>query len=143
MTAVGDVIPAGTPTPDDVTGVTVHPYPVPLRRSTGGTWTDGHGGHVAWQWLHARECTVTRLVGMYDRDQVLTGTDPEPCVDTVVGLFAPEGRIVGVWGHLSADPDGWCEVGTSQPWTWGEITDTGDVVVLYAPHHGLVSGVTA
>lgn len=139
MTAVGDVIPAGTPTPDDVTGVAIAPYLRPLRRSTGGVWVDGYGGHIGWQWVHARERTVTSLVGMYDRDQVLTGTDPEPCVDTVVGVFTPEGRIVGVWARLDGGHDGWCEVGISQPWTWEEVTDTGDVVVLYAPHHRAAS----
>lgn len=131
MTAVGDIIPAGTTTPDDVTAVTVHPYPKLLRRSTGGVWVDAYGGYVRWQWVHARERTVTSLVGMYNRDQVLTGTDPEPCVDTVVGVFTPEGRIVGVWGRLYGGHDGWFEVGSSHQWTWDEITDTGDPVVLY------------
>lgn len=150
MTAVGDIIPAGTPTPDDVTGVAISPYPQPLRRSTGGTWTDGRGGHVAWQWIHARERTVTRLVGQYDPGQQLTAADPEPCVGTVVATLGPTatgvgstGTPIGVWFHVEPGPGGWAEAGTRHEWDWPEIHDTGDVVVLYAPHHGLVSGVTA
>lgn len=146
MTAVGDIIPAGTPTPDDVTGVAVAPYPQPFRRSTGGMWVDGIDDGVDWRWIAARERTVTRLVGMYDRDQVLTADDAEPCVGTVVATLGPTstgvgptGTPIGVWFHVEPGPGGWAEAGTRHEWDWPEIHDTGDVVVLYAPHHRAAS----
>lgn len=147
MTAVGDVLPPGTTTPDDVTGIRFpHHLPGEFLRGLGGNWVNKGGGTVGWQLAAARERTVTRLVGQYDPGQQLTGADPEPCVGTVVATLGPTstgvgptGTPIGVWLHVEAGPGGWAEVGTRHEWDWPEIHDTGDVVVLYAPHHRAAS----
>jgi hypothetical protein len=142
VTAVGDVIPAGTTIPDDVTAVAVvtetyrcHPW----RRRTAGRWENtGTGETVPTTYamraqargpLTVVETTATR----YRLGDTIEDGYTEPARGYIVGTVDTHGRPQRLWAHLDdTEPAGW--VDHEGVWhTWEEVSAAADVRVLYAP----------